>query len=76
MVNTKDKYSLVEIGELKVGDIFYNSKEIEDEGFRVSKMRLSSQPNIIIGVGLATGAKLGWDKECPVYVKEDDDATD
>lgn len=70
MVDTKSKYTIVEIGKLKPGDLFSVSKEIEDEPYRVSKMRLISQPDFIIGVGVETGVKLGWRKDDLVYVKE------
>lgn len=70
MVNTKEKYHLVEIGKLKPGALFYTSKEAEDAPYTVSNVRLLSQPDIIIGVGVETGVRLGWRKNDLVYVKE------
>ena len=69
MVDTKTKFDIVKIGSLNVGDKFSVSKELEDEQYRVSAMRLSSQPEYIIGVGVETGCRLGWGKDALVYVK-------
>ena len=69
-IDTKSKYTLVEIGKLKPGDLFKASKEIEDPTYRVSNMTLIGQPDFVIGEGVETGVRLGWKKDVPVYVKE------
>ena len=70
MVDAESQYNLVEIGKLKTGALFYCSKELEDEGYRVSNVSLFRQPDLVVGVGIKTGEMLGWKKDCLVYVKE------
>lgn len=72
MVDTSSKYKLVEIGKLKMGDLFYFSKELEDEGYKISNVKLFRHLDVVVGVGVKTGEMRGWRQDCLVYVKEGD----
>ena len=70
MVDTKHKYTLVEIDKLQPGDRFSISKEIEDEEYELSNIVIRNNEDFsFVGIGVKTGIKLKWRMSDLVYVK-------